>query len=294
MAPQANRRPGYSRRAQYGRFIGYVGAVGGILVGGVFLIASHFSPPAFAVMRGVVAEVTTPVSSGLSWVWGGVASVPGAIGSYFNVHGENGRLRAQIAREAQELAQARALVHENQRLRALLQVREAATDVVAVARIVNSTSGSTRRFATLNAGSWQGVRPGQPVREAGGLIGQVVEATPNTARVLLIVDSESIVPARRTRDGFPALVSGRGDGMLEVRAAGAGPMTFQPGDTFVTSGTGGVFPPNIPVARVASAGRDMALATPAASPDTLDFALVQRLFLPPLPPPPPSAAKPKH
>ncbi|HVJ03256.1 MAG TPA: rod shape-determining protein MreC, partial [Sphingomonas sp.] len=122
MAPPRNRRPGFSRRAQYGLFLGYVVAVGGALIGAVLLLLSTFNPGAYSAVRGVVAEVTTPVSSGLAWAWGGVASVPRGIGSYLGVRGENARLRKQIEDEAQIVSRARTLTQENLRLRALLKL----------------------------------------------------------------------------------------------------------------------------------------------------------------------------
>ncbi|MEI9926738.1 MAG: rod shape-determining protein MreC [Sphingomonas sp.] len=111
--------------------------------------------------------------------------------------------------------------------------------------------------------------------------------------MLLIVDPESVVPVRRTRDGMPAIGAGRGDGLLDIRPASLANQPFQPGDTFVTSGTGGIFPPNIPVARVIRVAHDTALAQPAADPDSLDFALVQQTFLPELPPAPTPTPTPK-
>lgn len=286
MAPPRNRRPGFSRRAQFGLFLGYVGAVGGALIGALLLLLSTFNPPAFAAVRGVFAEITTPVASAFAWLRGGVAGVPSGVSSYVNVRGENERLRKQLAEDGVLVARARTLNHENQRLRAMLQLRDVTTDAVTIARLVSSSASSTRRYATLNAGNWQGVKPGQPVREAAGLIGQVIETSPNTARVLLIVDPESIVPVRRTRDGLPAIAAGRGDGLLDIRSASVATMIFQPGDTFVTSGTGGIFAPDVPVARVIRTARDIAVAQPSANPDSLDFALVQQSFLPPLPPAP--------
>ena len=127
------------------------------------------------------------------------------------------------------------------------------------------------------------------------LIDQVIETSPNSARVLLLVDPESIVPVRRVRDGLPAIVSGRGDGLIDVRSASVSTMGFRVGDVFVTSGTGGVFPPNIVVARVIRTQGDIAVGQPAANPDSLDFALVQQTFLPePTPTPSPSpTASPK-
>jgi rod shape-determining protein MreC len=60
---------------------------------------------------------------------------------------------------------------------------------------------------------------------------------------------------------------------------------FAPGDILVTSGTGGIFPPNIPVAKVTERGRDAALAAPLSRPDALDFATVMKAYLPSPPPP---------
>lgn len=299
MAPPRNRRPGFSRRAQYGLFLGYVGAVGGMLVAVALLLLSTFNPPAFAAVRGLFAEITTPIASGFHAVRRSVTEAPAGVGSYFNVRAENARLRKQLEDDALLVSRARTLNHENSRLRDLLKLRDATQDTVVVARLVASSASSARRYATLNAGSWQGVRRGQPVRQPDGLIGQVIETSPNTARVLLIVDVESIVPVRRIRDGLPAIASGRGDGLIDIRSASVATMGFRPGDTFVTSGTGGVFSPNIPVARIIRTQGDIAIAEPSASPDSLDFALVQQTFLPepvhsPAPSPSPGATqKPK-
>ena len=297
MAPPRNRRPGFSRRAQYGLFLGYVGLVGGMLIAAGLLLLSIFNPPAFGAVRGFFSEITTPIASAFTWVRTSVAGVPEGVSSYVNVRGENARLKKQIADNELLVERARTLNQENRHLREMLKLHDVSTDAVVVARLVASSMGSTRRYATLNAGGWQGVKAGQPVRQPDGLIGQVVETSPNTARVLLIVDPESIVPVRRTRDGLPAIATGRGDGLLDVRSASVATMIFQPGDTFVTSGTGGIFSPNSPVARVIRTSRDIAVAQPSANPDALDFALVQATFLPdptPAPSPRPSAsAKPK-
>ncbi len=288
MAPPRNRRPGFSRRAQYSLFIGYVAAVGGALIGAILLLLSTFDPPAYAAVRGFFAEITTPFASALDWARRGIAGTPGAVAEHWNVKAENDRLKQRLKDNEDLVMRARTLNQENRRLRAMLQLRDASTDVVISARLVNSSASSTRRYATLNAGSWQHVQTGQPVREPDGLIGQVVETGPNTSRVLLIIDAESIVPVRRTRDGLPAIAQGRGDGLLDIRSASIASGQFQAGDVFVTSGTGGVFPPNVPVARVIRSSRDTAVAQPTANPDSLDFALVQKAFLPPPPAPAPT------
>ena len=118
-----------------------------------------------------------------------------------------------------------------------------------------------------------------PVRGPDGLVGRVVETGPNAARVLLLTDGDSIVPVRRTRDGLPAIVAGRGDGMVDVRSVNATNVKFAAGDLFVSSGIGGIYEPGVPVARVLKAGQDSVEARTFADPDTIDFALVEGAFM---------------
>jgi rod shape-determining protein MreC len=288
MAPSNNRRPGFSRRAHYGVFASYVFAVAGALVGLILLALSYFDPNTFGAARTAVAEVTAPVSSVLSTVGRSIGSVPDGVGSYVMVRQQNATLRKQIADDHRLTMRARAINYENRRLKALLALRERIGVPVVSARLVSSSPTSTRRFAVLNAGSWQGVEHGQPVLGPDGLIGQILESGPNTARVLLLTDPESSVPVRRTRDGLPALAVGRGDGLVDVRSVSNAAATFAPGEVFVTSGAGGVYPPNIPVAKVLRHGRDIVLAESAMRASTLDFAVVQRAYLPAPPTPTPA------
>lgn len=292
MAPPRDRRPGFSRRAQYGVFLGYVVAGFGLLVAVALLLVSTLSPATWSGARMGVAELTTPVSSGLAAIVAPVAAIPNGIGSWFGVRRENERLRREVATANRLLGRARTLTYENRRLKALLQLREAATTPIVTASLVSSSATSTRRFATLNAGWRQGVREGQPVRGPDGLIGRILEAGPDTARVLLLSDAESAVPVRRTRDGVAAIAAGRGDGLLEVRSASFGSTLFHKGDVFVTSGAGGIYPPNIPVVRVVRDGRDTALGQPATDPSIFDVALVEGIYMPPLVPRPVTGAGP--
>ncbi len=279
MTPARDRRTGFSRRRQYSVFVGYVLAVAGAMVGAVLLALSQLNPPAFAALRMTAASVTAPVSSMLNSAVDGIVAIPSAIGDHFAVHAENRALRGEIARNRALLTLARAIVYDNRSLRRLLTVRYRTAEPVATARLVSSTASSGRRFALLNAGRWQDVQPGMPVLGPDGLIGRVVETGPAVARVLLLTDAESLVPVRRTRDGLPAIAAGRGDGMLDIRSVNT-EVRFNAGDVFVTTGTGGIYAPGTPVARVTRTAMDSAVADPFAHPDGLDFALVARPFMP--------------
>ncbi|MBM6575222.1 rod shape-determining protein MreC [Microvirga sp. SRT01] len=289
MAPVHDRRAGFSRRRQYSMFIGYVLAVAGAVVGGVLLVASRFDPPLFAGMRMAAAGVTAPVSSGLSAIGRGLAVVPETINGWIFAHQENAAMKRELAVTRPLLSRARVIAYDNRRLRTLLALRDRDEQVVVTSRLVSSSASSGRRFALLNAGRLNGVLPGMPVRGPEGLIGRITETGLNAARVLLLSDPDSIVPVRRTRDGLPAIVAGRGDGAVDLRSVNATNVRFSPGDLFVTSGTGGLYAPGIPVARVVKGGSDTVIARTFAQPDSFDFALVSRVFVP-LPPPPPTPA----
>ncbi|TCP36898.1 rod shape-determining protein MreC [Sphingomonas sp. BK235] len=292
MAPSRDRRPGFSRRAQYSLFLTYILGIAGAVVGAVLLALSTFNPVAFNALRSAVAELTAPPAALLAGAGSQLASIPDAIASHFQVRGENRELRARLNQARGALLAGRQAQIENVRLRRLLVLRDRLPETIAAARIVSTSASSTRRFGLLNAGSFQGVADGQPVTGPEGLIGRVLYVGPDTARVLLITDPESVVPVRRTRDGRPALAAGRGDGLVDVRTIDTADGRFRPGDLFVTSGTGGIFVPGVPVARVLRAGTDSAPARPFARPDSLDVALVHRAFMPPPPAPPAPAPKP--
>lgn len=291
MAPPRDRRTGFSRRRQYSLFIGYVLAVAGALVGAALLVAGTLNPSFFAALRMSAAGLTAPVSGVLLAVRDGVAAVPEAINGWVFAHAENAALKREQAAVRPLLMRARVIAYENNRLRRLLAVRDRSPQPVVTARLVSSSASSGRRFALLDAGRLHGVGPGMPVRGPEGLVGRVIEAGPNAARVLLLTDADSVVPVRRARDGLPAIAAGRADGTVDIRSVNATNVRFQGGDVFVTSGTGGLYPPDVPVARVIAEAVDTAVAQTFAVPDRLDFALVERAFMP-LPPPlpgPPAA-----
>ncbi|HYN46410.1 MAG TPA: rod shape-determining protein MreC [Allosphingosinicella sp.] len=274
------RRPGFSRRAQYGLFVGYVIAVGGGLFGALLLVISMVDPRGFAAIRGAALDVTAPISSAGRSVVGFVGGIVDGVSNYVRAGSQNGRLRRELAEARRELNARQALEHENRRLLASLGlVRETGGEIV-VARIVGSTFDAPRRLATLSAGSSSGVAPGQPVRSADGLIGRVLETGRWASRVLLVTDGSSNVPVRMVRDGTPALAVGRGDGTIELRTLEVGQNPFRRGDIVVTSGIGGIFPPNIPVARVTGQEGDTAIARPLADPARMDFAIVERPYQP--------------
>lgn len=280
MAASAGPRPGWSRRAQYSLFFSFLAVVAGLIVGLILLILSLVAPQSYAAVRGAALDVTAPISGALNEVTTTVTGLVGGAGNYWDAANQNAQLKRDRAALMRRMVEARAIMEENQQLRAALQLRERSHEAVAAGRIVGSSFESPRRFAIISVGTSEGVKVGMPVRSAEGLIGRIVDAGTIASRVLLVSDRANIVPARILRGGQPVISTGRGDGTIDVRPLEVGKNPFKPGDIIITSGTGGLYPPLVPIAKVVRLDDDGAIALPIADPSRVSFAIVEPPYEP--------------
>ena len=276
----ATARPGWSRRAQYGLFFSLLAVIAGTIIGLFLLVISLVAPKTFEGIRGAALDVTGPVASALHEVAATAEGLVTGADDYWDAARQNGELKRERRALMQRMVEARAIAQENQQLRAALQLRQHSRDAVATGRIVGSSFNSPRRFAILSAGAKDGIRESMPVRSADGLVGRIIDVGQLASRVLLVSDRASIVPARLLRGGIPVIAQGRGDGTVEVRPLEVGRNPFKPGDLIITSGTGGLYPPRVPVARVVKLKDDGAIALPLADPATTSFAIVEPPYEP--------------
>ena len=276
----ATARPGWSRRAQYGLFFSFLAVMAGIIVGVILLTLSLVAPQQYERVRGAALDVTGPVAGALHEVTATVSGVFTGAGNYWDAASQNAELKRERNAMLQRMVEAKAIFQENRQLKATLQLREHERATVAVGRIVGSSFNSPRRFAILSAGTSDGVRIGMPVRSPDGLVGRIIDSGTLASRVLLVSDRANIVPARLLRNGIPVIAQGRGDGTIDVRPLEVGRNPFKRGDIIVTSGTGGLYPPLVPIARVVKLDDDGAVALPLADPATTSFAIVETPFEP--------------
>jgi rod shape-determining protein MreC len=276
----ATARPGWSRKAQYGLFFSFLAAIAGLLIGLVLLAVSFVAPKSYAAVRGAALDATAPVTGGLREVTATIGGLFSGAGNYWDAVHQNAQLKRERALMIQRIIEAKAISQENGELKAALQLRERSREPVASGRIVGSSFSSPRRFAVFSAGRADGVRIGMPVRSPSGLIGRVMDAGTLASRVLLVSDRASIVPARILRTGQPVISQGRGDGTVDLRPLEVGRNPFRRGDIVITSGTGGLYPPLIPIARVMRLDDDGAIARPLADPGSTSFAVVEQPYEP--------------
>jgi len=276
----ATARPGWSRRAQYGLFFSFIAVIAGIIVGLILLTLSLVAPQQFDRVRGAALDLTAPVTGGLHEVVATAEGLFSGAGNYWDAANQNAELKRERQAMLRRMVEAKAIFQENLQLKAVLQLREHERGTIAVGRIVGSSFNSPRRFAILSAGTNDGVKIGMPVRSPDGLVGRIIDAGALASRVLLVSDRANIVPARLLRNGIPIIAQGRGDGTIDVRPLEVGRNPFKRGDIIISSGTGGLYPPLVPIGRVVKLDDDGAVALPMADPATTSFAIVEPPFEP--------------
>ena len=276
-----SRRSSYSRRAQYGTFTGYVVAGTGAIIGAALLGLSLWQPNTFSAPRGVAADVVVqPVGEAGAYVRTNGQGFFASISGYLAAGGQNAKLKQEVELARIRLAEAEAVAQENTRLKELLGLTEVDDSPVAVTRMFGSTSTSSRRFAYIGAGSSDGVEIGMPVRSPRGVVGRILEVSLATSRVLLLTDSQSILPVRLSDQEVVAFAEGRGDGLLQIRLINLGVNPLTKGDLLVTSGSGGYYKPGIAVAVVTEVTDDGAVARIVSDPAATDFVTVEPIWLP--------------
>lgn len=206
---------------------------------------------------------------------------------------------AELSRELM-LAQTRlrhydAVQEQNQRLQELLAVQKTLGLSVQLARVIDVDFGAYRRqHLMLDVGSDQGVGVGQPVIDAHGVVGQVVEARAKSCTVMLITDERNAIPVRIERTGLRTIA--RGGGAIDALEVPNIPVSadVKVGDRLVTSGLGGRYPADFPVGVIRSVAPDpsgmfaAAKAVPDAALDRSGEVLVLHELADPIGPPAPA------
>lgn len=162
---------------------------------------------------------------------------------------KNRELETTIVRLRSEQGMLQAAARENAQLRDLLGFRARALPDLIPAEIIARDVSGWWQTVRVNRGSKSGVVPDSAVVSADGLAGRVIEVSDHTADILLVSDPACKVAARVVRTGSFGIVTGQGvrwNGQVVCR------MEFvnrnhpvRAGDEVVTSGLGGVFPPDL-------------------------------------------------
>jgi rod shape-determining protein MreC len=201
-------------------------------------------------LRRGLAVAVAPFQYIVNWPYEMSAWVTSSFVTHESLLQENAHLRAEQLLLKARLQQIIAIEKENRQLRALLQSSPRRNGKMIVAQILAVASNPFVEQVTLDKGSYRRVFVGQPVLDASGVMGQVIQVTPLTSQVLLITDRRSALPVQDSRTGIRLIANGQGDlGTLRLMNV---PLTtdIKTGDVIVTSGLGERFPPGYPVGTV--------------------------------------------
>lgn len=163
---------------------------------------------------------------------------------------ENEDLKARLMILERRALKYAALASENNELRRLMNSSEVLDDRVIVGEVVGVSPDPFSHEVIINKGRSDGLRPGQAVLDAQGLMGQVVQTSQITSRVLLVSDSSHAVPVEVVRNGLRAILLGTGDTSTLDLVHVPDTADIREGDLLVSSGLGGRFPRGYPVAEV--------------------------------------------
>lgn len=204
-------------------------------------------------VRYYVSVVVTPVHF--------VAAVPSQINDWVaemfasrtRLLEENAALRDRLLEMQVQQQKLEHLSAENRRLNELLNASSDVQERVVRAQLTGESPDPFSKRIRINRGSNDGVYIGQPVLDAEGLMGQVMEVEPMQSWVLLITDPQHSTPIQVNRNGIRSVASGTRDTLHTLTLSNL-PNTadLRVGDLLVTSGLGQRFPAGFPVGVVSS------------------------------------------
>jgi rod shape-determining protein MreC len=203
-----------------------------------------------AAVNPVYAVVQAPYQV---WDW-----LTGSFADRDRLRRENTQLSEELRVARVKLLQFESLSEENQRLRAIRSASEGLAARTLIAEIMHVDLDPDRHRVRINKGADDGVYKGQPILDAFGIVGQVVQVDKYTATVILISDTQHKIPVQVNRNGIRSIADGTGD----VHKLRLPYLTIESdvkaGDLLVSSGLDGIFPAGYPVATVTKIERNPA------------------------------------
>lgn len=220
-----------------------------LAAGLTLLILAHGKHASVNQVRAAVMGVVTPVLELVASPASAMQHATADIRSFFATYAENKKLKSEneALRHWQETAQA--LKAENEALRHLMEYKPVEQVSYVTARVLATSRGDFSQSLTLNVGSDLGVTNLAPVVDAYGVIGRVVDVTPESARVLLLTDVASRLPVVTGTTRQRAILTGTGGELMRLRYLSAN-TSLTLGETVTTTQEGGLVPGGMAVGTV--------------------------------------------
>jgi len=217
-----------------------------VLFAAGLMILGRVEPAPVERIRSGVVDFVAPVMDVLARPVAAARDAASGVAELARLREENARIRTRNAHLLQWQAAARKLAGENERLRDLLGFAAGPGAHSIAARVIADSGGAFVRSVIVAAGARHGVSEGQAAVTGDGLVGRVQSAGARSARVLLLADLNSRIPVVMEDSRERAILTGDNSARPALRFL-PGHAGAEDGDRVVTSGAGGVLPPNLPV-----------------------------------------------
>ena len=235
-----------------------------LVASSLILVTASFGDGLRSIERGAL-EVFGPVQEGASRVLEPFRDAAAWVGDTIDAKGEVEDLRAQRDALRKELVDERGALRENKELRALVNMDERLDldqQGAVTARVFVRSPTIWYSTVTINKGSADGVREGQPVVNGAGLVGRIRRVSRGSSQVLLITDGESGISARVNESNASGIVQTAVGDPNDLRLEYPGRNDrVRENQTVVTAGSTSTrypsrFPPDIPIGRVTRVDED--------------------------------------
>ncbi len=212
------------------------------------------------VVQGAISDVAAPfkfmgvsIGEGTSSVGEGLENLTADDATLSELRDANKTLINQLAK-ADEYRQ------EAERLKGLLDMKDASAVDGVGARIIGKSSDAWNQKITIDVGKDDGVESGMTVMGATGVIGQIISTTPRSSEVRLITDPQSGAAAMIQSNRGEGIVRGSLEGLLYLEDVDEA-NTPKQGDIIVTSGLGGSYVKGLIIGTVVRVDQNQGNAT---------------------------------
>ena len=255
-----------------------------LLAAGVFLLVGLFllwriESQRMEQFRSYIIDLLTPTIEFGIKPGQFIADAFEAVQDLVTVYRRNDELQKEVDDLKAWKFKAQLLERQNAEFRDLVNVQVSSAPSSITSEILADNSSQFRHSVLINVGSRNGVKDGWPAIDGLGLVGRVSGVGSQTSRVILLTDTSSRIPVKIQPSGERSIVSGDSSAFPLLSLTSASDR-IKSGDTVVTSGDGGIFPPNILVGTVSMSPDQSLRVVPAANFRRLAYLKILRITPP--------------
>jgi rod shape-determining protein MreC len=229
--------------------------------------------------QAVMLEIAVPIQDAVAAPVDGLRGLFRDYVSLLAVREDNDRLRGRIAELEEANLQYREALVASGHLQQIASMRDEFEIPMLPSEVVGLDVKPWFRSVLVDRGVSHGVRAGNPVITAEGVVGLVTATSPHAAKTMLLLDRQSAIDGIVQRSRARGIVRGRGTDQLEFEFVVRGGDVVV-GDVVITSGLGGVYPKGLRIGEVVEISDPAGgLLQTADLRPAVDFGRLEQVFL---------------